>query len=256
MFGRRIQNNENDVVDQPPTQPETPMIHTLLFSAAIAMLTGICEEVVFRGLTPASIFYFSHSFALAFFGQAFLFGLRHVSPKVSQAENKVGIALQTTSGLWYGLLYILAGEDILPCIIAHALYDTHILMKTWMHTNDQMDYTDNAVLQQLTTTDKSELRKLKQEAGQGMSVETFAVLRRFFYAFDYERVGTLSKPDVQRAVCYAFINDVEKPDQDIVDEMFTNVLSARVHYDTTPRLRLPEFLRVIISLRANSTDKI
>lgn len=256
MFGRRIHNNENDAVDHPPTQPETPMIHTFLFSAAIAMLTGICEEVVFRGLTPASIFYYSHSFALAFFGQAFLFGLRHVSPKLSQAENKSGIALETTSGLWYGLLYILAGGDILPCIIAHALYDTHILMKTWMRTNDQMDYTDNAVLQQLTTTDKSELRKLKQEAGQGVPVETFAVLRRFFYAFDYERVGTLSKPDVQRAVCYAFINDVKKPDQDIVDEMFTNVLSARVHDDTTPRLRLPEFLRVIISLRANSIDNI
>eukprot|EP00547_Thalassionema_nitzschioides_P010245 CAMPEP_0194228182 /NCGR_PEP_ID=MMETSP0156-20130528/43243_1 /TAXON_ID=33649 /ORGANISM="Thalassionema nitzschioides, Strain L26-B" /LENGTH=431 /DNA_ID=CAMNT_0038960689 /DNA_START=13 /DNA_END=1308 /DNA_ORIENTATION=+ len=259
LFGRRIHDHENDIFDHPPVKPETPMIHTLLFSGAISVLTGVCEEIVFRGLTPAVIFYYSHSPALALFGQAFLFGLRHVSPKASQAENRSAIALQTASGLWYGIIFMLAGGDLLPCIVAHALCDLHMFMKTWMHTNYQMDYTENAVLQPLTQSDKLELRQVKQEAGSDLSVETFAFLRRFFYAFDYDRVGTLSRADVQRAACYAFINEAEMPNPDRIDELFTKILSARVqesYDDSNTRLKLPEFLRVIISLRANSSDKI
>lgn len=246
LFGRRIHDRDDNVSYH---SPETPVIHAFLFSAAISMLTGFCEEVVFRSLTPAAIIYYSHSVALAFFGQAFLFGLRHVSPKVSQDENKSVIALQTATGIWYGIIYMFAGGDLVPCIIAHALCDSHMFMKTWMHTNYQMDYTENAVLQPLTIIDKMDLRKVKQEAGQDLSVETFAFFRRFFYAFDYDRVGTLSRADFQRAVSYAFINEAEKPNPDMVDELFTKALSAEAQNgDSEPRLKLPDFLRAIIQM--------
>lgn len=260
LFGRRAHEStgaEIEMTDSANIRPETPMMHALLFSTAIALLTGMSEEIIFRGMVPAAVFHQTESVIAALLFQAVLFGVGHQSPQASRGENNVVGKMQTASGLWYGLVYLLAGGDILPCIIAHAVYDLHIFMETWMQINDQMDYTEDAVLKRLTKADETEIRKIKQEAGPSLSVETLAFLRRFFYAFDRDRVGRLSKSDVQRAVTYAFQQDASQPSANRVDGLFQKLIahreeaSTKVRGEQEDRLRLSEFLRMILFLRAN-----
>jgi hypothetical protein len=257
LFGRRKHNH-------PPTShliggyqtlhAETPMLFALLFSTAIAIATGVSEEIIFRGLIPTAVVHLTHSIPLALIGQGILFGVGHQSPAATRGENKVISAMQTVSGTWYGVVYLLAGGDILPCIIAHALYDTHILMGTWMKINDQMDYTETAVLRRLTKMDEKEIRKIKLEVGSSLSAETLAFLRRFFYAFDYDHAGSLSRSDVQRAISYAFLRDTEQPTEERVNQLFDRLIGNRDEIatgDVASRLMLPEFLRMILFIRAN-----
>jgi hypothetical protein len=257
LFGRRAfsqQKNPTEVAVHPTLKPETPMVHALLFSTALAIATGICEEITFRGMIPAAIFSLTHSVPCALFGQGILFGVGHLSPKATGGENKVVGLLQTASGIWYGSFYLLTGGDILPCIVAHVLYDSHVLMKTWMKANDQMDYTEEAVLQRLTKTDEEQIRKIKQEVGSGLSAETLAFLRRFFYTFDSDHKGSLSKSDVQRAVAYAFISGNQQPTEDRVNELFDRLIANREEgppNDLSSRLMLPEFLRMVLFIRAH-----
>lgn len=257
LFGRRDHEylrSERSIGDHPTLQPETPMMHALMFSSLIAVLTGISEEIVFRGLLPSAIMHGTHSVAAALFGQAMLFGIGHHSSEATRGENRVICSLQTASGVWYGMVYLLSGGDILPCIIGHALYDLHIFMETWMQINDQMDYTEEAVLQRMEIDDEKEIRALKQEAGSSLSVEMLIFLRRFFYSFDYERTGSLSRSDVQRAISYAFAQDEEQPTEDRVDDLFEKMLAKRGEQgDTFDRLKLPEFLRMMLFIRTHRT---
>jgi len=230
------------------------MMHALLCSTAIAVLTGLSEEIIFRGIIPSAIFQTVHSAPIALFGQAVLFGVGHQSSAATRGENRVIGTLQTVSGVWYGMVYLLAGGDILPAIIAHALYDLHVFMENWMQINDQMDYTEQAVLERLTKADANEVRRIKQEAGPDFSAETLAFLRRFFYAFDHDHAGSLSKSDVQRAISYACLQDAEPPTEDRVNDLFEKLIANRdetVQGDLVRRLMLPEFLRMILFIREN-----
>lgn len=257
LFGRRnheLSRTERDISDHPTLRPETPMMHALLCSTAIAVLTGLSEEIIFRGIIPSAIFQTVHSVPIALFGQAVLFGVGHQSSAATRGENRVIGTLQTVSGVWYGMVYLLAGGDILPAIIAHALYDLHVFMENWMQINDQMDYTEQAVLERLTKADANEVRRIKQEAGPDFSAETLAFLRRFFYAFDHDHAGSLSKSDVQRAISYACLQDAEPPTEDRVNDLFEKLIANRdetVQGDLVRRLMLPEFLRMILFIREN-----
>jgi len=264
LFGRRINNNllnDENVSDHQTLQPVTPASLAMIFSIMIASMSGICEEIVFRGFVPSTIMQYSHSLEFTLFSQAILFGLVHISPKVSQVENKVVTISQTIIGFWYGIVYLLTGGNILPCIIAHSLHDMHILMKTWMEMNDQMDYAEYSVSNKLTRADKIELSRIEEDAGSKLSFETLDFLQKFFYAFDYDRIGSLSKSDVHKASFYAFLNDREEPDKEKIDNLFTKLISTRLKTDemqnnnddsTSPqRLELTEFIRLILDLRAN-----
>jgi membrane protease YdiL (CAAX protease family) len=254
LFGRREHEHKAGAV---PQTPETPMMHALVLSIALAMVTGVSEELVFRGILPSVFFNFAQSVPITLLGQAFLFGLSHLSPQSSSSgETKVVVGLQTTNGLWYGLVYLAAGGDILPCIIAHALYDIHVFVETWMKINDQIDYTESSVLQMLHPDDEVEIRRIRQEAGPNLSIETLAHARRFFYAFDYERRGSLSESDVKRAVSYAFLQGKVQPDEDRVADLFNRMLQERdgefVEKSLQERLRLSEFLKLLFQLKASA----
>ena len=262
LFGRRehgAKESDSDVSDATDLEPpETPMIDALLLSSALAIVTSMSEEIVFRGIVPSLIFFFAHSTPIALFGQAFIFGLGHVSPEATAGENRVLSTLQGTNGLWYGMVYLATGGDILPCVIAHALYDTHVFVETWMSINDQMDYTEAAVLKKLSPDDEVEIRKIKNEAGPSLSTETLAYARRFFYAFDYEHKGSLSESDVERAVSYAFLHEKAQPSEARVSELFKKILKQRmkegnvVRNECQDRLRLTEFLRLIFILKSQT----
>jgi len=94
-----------------------------LLSFGISYLTGVGEEVVFRGLVPhilkATIC--AGNTAFAWVGQAGIFALGHTSPKSSLQENNTVGSIQFLNGLCAGALYLLVGGDLVPCIIAHAV---------------------------------------------------------------------------------------------------------------------------------------
>ena len=253
LFGRRAHEHKDDTACH---TPETPMIHALGFSVALAMITGVSEEIVFRGIFPSVLFNLSDSIPATLVGQAVLFALGHLSPRSSFGENKVVTGLQATNGLWYGLVYLATGGDILPCIIAHALHDVHVFVETWMKINDQVDYTEFSVRQKLPSDDEVQIQRIKEEAGPNLSTETLAHARRFFYAFDYDHRGSLSESDVKRAISYAFLQDKVQPDDDRVSELFARMLQQRdgkfIKKDSQNRLSLSEFFRLLFLLKARS----
>eukprot|EP00541_Cyclophora_tenuis_P015296 CAMPEP_0116560296 /NCGR_PEP_ID=MMETSP0397-20121206/10904_1 /TAXON_ID=216820 /ORGANISM="Cyclophora tenuis, Strain ECT3854" /LENGTH=176 /DNA_ID=CAMNT_0004086223 /DNA_START=130 /DNA_END=660 /DNA_ORIENTATION=+ len=158
-------------------------------------------------------------------------------------------------GLWFGAAYLALNGDVLPCIVAHTLHDLHVFVKTWSEVNDQMDYTDQAVLKRLTPLEAEEVGRIREEAGPTLTAETLAFARRFFYAFDYEHAGSLSECDVQRAVSYAFLQDKVQPTQARVSKLFSKILNRREESDdpayVDDRMRLSEFLRLLFLLKAN-----
>lgn len=255
LFGRREHVHKDGDTSYPP---ETPMMHAMSLSVALAVITGLSEEVVFRGIIPSAIFHLAQSVPITLVAQSLLFGLGHLSPQASLGENKVISGLQATNGLWYGLVYLATGGDILPCIIGHALYDIHVFMETWMSINEQLTYTEEAVLKILSPEDEIEIRRIKQEAGPRLSTETLAHARRFFYAFDYEHQESLSKSDVKRAVSYACLHDKVQPTDDRVSRLFDTMLEQRPIHDSNfvaterhqDRLGLAEFLKLLFLLKA------
>lgn len=109
LLGRREHDHADSSSSTYP--PETPMMHAMSLSIALAMITGVSEEVLFRGFVPCAIFHLAQSVPIALLGQSLLFGLGHLSPQASLGENKVISGLQTTNGLWYGLVYLATGGD-------------------------------------------------------------------------------------------------------------------------------------------------
>ena len=258
LFGRREHTHGTDIDEHPILHAETPMFHVLFLAAGLAIITGLSEEFIFRCAIPAAIFHQTSSVLTALFGQAALFGIGHISSLAKTGENKVVASLQGATGVWHGLVYLMTGGDLLPCIIAHFVYDWHVFMETWMTTNSQMDYTNKAALTKLSQMEERELRKIKEEAGPSLTSQTLALARRFFYAFDYKHCSSLSKADVQRAITYAFLHDAKQPTEDRVSDLFDRILESREKdtdfvstNDAGHRLVLPEFLRVLFLLKAS-----
>jgi len=245
LFGRRRSDSE-------PTG--TAMHQVVPLSALIAIATGISEEIVFRGYLPTAIQSVSASLPLALLASAGIFAIGHLSPQTSHGENKLVGGLQFASGLWYGATYLLAGGDILPCIIAHALSDMHVLCEAWHSINGQIDYTQGAFRERLETEEEEALQMIKQRAGPALDVDALNFGRRFFYAFDHERKGTLALANVQKAVTYAFLQATSVPDPKRVEELFTKLLKNREESSTAPpdRLKFSEFLRLLFALQSRS----
>lgn len=259
LFGRRQHTHpitEEANGHHPDLHPETSMFQVMVLSLCLAVLTGMTEEILFRGVIPSLIVFQTQAVMAGLFGQAFLFGIGHLSPQATSEENKIVSGFQVANGIWHGVVYLAAGGDVLPCIIAHTLYDMHVFVETWKRTNDQMDYTEEAVLRKLTTDDENEIRQIKREAGPSLSAETLAFARRFFYAFDFDHRGSLSLADVQRAISYAFLHDKVQPSERRVRAIFKRMIKRRkdegtqVGKDIEDRLRLTEFLRVLFLLKA------
>jgi membrane protease YdiL (CAAX protease family) len=251
LFGRRKSNME-------PTASSPSQV--MLLSAAIGMSTGVSEELIFRGYIPTAFASITHSIPLALLGQAILFAGGHLSKKARPEENRLVGSLQLFNGLWYGLVYLMSGGDVLPCIISHILYDCHILCETWMVINDQMDYTQESSQSALDEEERRSISRLQEKAGALLNTDTISFARRFFFAFDYDHVGRLSLSDCKRAINYAFMNDKAIPDTKTVEDLFEWAQQSRMSPHTSSeavstalpdRLNFPEFLQVLLVLRSN-----
>jgi len=249
LFGRRKSEME-------PTASASFQVMAL--SAMIAVSSGISEEIIFRGYIPTAISSMTHSLPLALLGQAALFAGGHLSKNARPGENMLNGSFQLFTGLWYGAVYLMAGGDILPCVIAHILYDMHTLCETWTQVNNQMDYTQESSLKFIGDEEKSAVERLKLEAGVTLNTETVNFARHFFYAFDNDHVGRLSLSDCQRAVSYAFMNDNITPDPAVVRDLFGQAKEQRYADEHVTkfqdRLNFSEFLHVLFVLRSNSRE--
>jgi membrane protease YdiL (CAAX protease family) len=250
LFGRR--KSRLEPAASAPSQ-------VMMLCAAIALSTGISEEVIFRGYIPSAITTLTHSVPLALVGQAILFACGHLSKNARPGENRLVGSLQLFNGLFQGMLYLVTGGDILPCIISHVLYDCHILCETWMTINNQMDYTQESSQRTLAAEEEKAVKKLQNEAGALLSVDTINFARRFFYAFDSEHNGSLSQRDMQRAVTYAFMNDKTVPDPQLVKDLFQQVQDSKrfspTHLSPPDRISFSQFLQVLLVLRSNAATK-
>jgi len=248
LFGRRKSAME-------PTASAS--FQVMVLSALIAIASGVSEEMIFRGYIPTAISTMTHSLPSAFFGQAVLFAAGHLSKSAQPGENKLNWSLQFFNGLWYGSVYLMTGGDILPCVIAHVLYDMHTLCETWTRLNNQMDYTQESSMK-CVGEENDAVERLKVGTGITLNSETVNFARHFFYAFDNDHVGYLSLSDCQRAVSYTFMNDSIAPDTEVVRDLFEQAKEHRCADDNSiqfhDRLNFSEFLHLLFVLRSNSQE--
>ncbi len=247
LFGRRKSEME-------PTASAS--LQVMILSAMIAISSGISEEIIFRGYIPTAVYAMTNSLSAALFGQAFLFAAGHLSKDAEPGENMLNWSFQFLSGLWYAGVYQMSGGDILPCIVAHALYDMHTLCQTWNEVNDQIDYTQTSSKNNICKEQKTALESLQRGTGITLTSETVDFARKFFYAFDHDHAGSLSLSDCQRAVSYAFMNDSVAPDTNVVRDLFEQAKEQR-HIRgnavvSSDRMDFSEFLHLLVALRSNS----
>jgi len=233
-------------------------IPVLVLSTLIAISSGISEEIIFRGYIPTAISTTTQSIPLSLLGQAVLFASGHLSRNAKPGENKLSWSLQFLNGIWYGVLYLMTGGDILPCIIAHILYDMYTLCETWTRVNDQLDYSNKCSSECTGEEEEKATKQLQLKTGITFATETIHFARNLFYAFDINHAGSLSLHDCQRAVSYAFLNDVIEPETDIVKNLFERVIEQRHNegdslefYD---RLDFVEFFYLLFILRSRSRE--
>ena len=148
LFGRRRRRSPDGTSvrgDNITSSTKTTTgLQVLITSVVIATVSAAAEELVFRGLLPTAIVWYTHSVGLGLLGQAILFGVGQVRVSSPLAENGVFSIMQAINGVWYGAMFLANGGDIMPLIIAHVLYECHILVGAWKSINDQMDYTEDA----------------------------------------------------------------------------------------------------------------
>jgi membrane protease YdiL (CAAX protease family) len=248
------------------TTDQATTLQVMASSLLVTTFTAVSEEIVFRGYLSGLVMALTGSWAAAWLGPALLFGAGHWHVSSSPGENKIVTGLQTVNGLWYGLVYMVTGS-LVPGIMAHMLYDSHILVATWHAVNEQMDWTEEAYPTRLTEQEEADIREIQRISDQALDTETLNFCKRFFYAFDHDHAKSLSLQDVQMAVSFAFLQDKVAPSTAQVQHMFAMVLDEREHrhFDTSSddndpclpadRLRLTEFLRLLFALRAQTYQK-
>ena len=114
-------------------------VFALVVSAVLALLTGVCEEIVFRGeiLPSLAAYAVAHGYAPTLreavpFGVAsstLLFAVGHLPffgglANFFSRDTLVLLALQLATGTTFALCFVLTGDLTTP-IVAHFLYDLY-----------------------------------------------------------------------------------------------------------------------------------
>jgi hypothetical protein len=255
------------------TDPATTF-QVIAWSVLVTTLTAVSEEIVIRGYSSGLVMALTGSWAAAWLVPAVFLGAGNWHSGSTLGENKIVIGSQTLNGIWYGVVYMATGS-LIPGMMAHLLYDTHVLVAAWHQVNEQMDWTEEAYPTALSPSEEADIREIQRMSGEALTTETLNFCRRFFYAFDHEHCKSLSLHDVRQAVSYAFLQDKVAPSSKQVQDMFAMVLNERGdprrHYDDdaddpadavncqddlpVDRLRLTEFLGLLFALRAQTYQK-
>ncbi len=260
LFGRRRAPPQDFVPDKYKGKRvlTTSSFDALLQSFALSSLTGICEETVFRAQLPALLVNVLHfNIPLAVVAQALLFGLGHAQPNNSnRIENAILIGLQFCNGITLAMVYILCGGDIVPCMVAHALYDLVTFFKTWWDANGQLEYAEQMFLQPLPPEVETEVRRVlaaNRNNLQQLDPMTMKVIKRLFYIFDFDQNQTLSKSEVRKGISYMSLEKAGRPPPpEIVDQAFELVVNTRdnsiVQERDRNRLSFSDFIRLYTTM--------
>lgn len=244
LFGRRTKPPD---VFLPPVAvrgtpyPTTSTLEALVMSFVLSTITGVCEESVFRMEIPSLLdhYFYTEPFPLLpLFGQAVLFALGHSQPRTSVQENAVVVTLQLVNGIWFGMVYILTGGDIVPCMVAHAVYDFIVFFKTWWDANGQIEYAESMSLMPLPSNVQRDVDIMLLK---GMDPKAFNRVKRLFYTFDFDKNKSLSKSEVRKGFSYLALEKAGiPPPQEQVDALFEKFTSVA----DKSRLTFPDFLRL------------
>lgn len=183
--------------------PTKKPVTAFALSALLASLTGVVEEVTFRGqlipffanrvadgdiLTGAAIstflFAFLHTNPLSFFkgGDAFL-------------DNAVLLSLQLVNGAAFAILYLATG-NLAVSILAHALYDFYTFYKTHMvDVAGQMEYARDKRDMPTFADPKLEQRWINERGADFVNG-----VKQTFYLMDTNRDGVLSRKELRVAL--------------------------------------------------------
>ena len=282
LFGRRkqppieflpepIQSRLKQEQQQQPQQqiqlPTTNWPVALFESMRLSIVTGLCEEVVFRQEVPTvlSVLLSGNNgvgtsglvITMVWLGQAVLFALGHAQGGVSTAENAIVLGLQFLNGLGFGLLYIVTGGDLVSCIVAHALYDFVTFFKTWMDANDQLEYAESMYQRPLSPDDERQIQTIWRMSNGPMDPALFNSIKRLFYIFDFDKNQTLSLSEVRKGVAYMVLERATiPPTNEQVDELFNYAVASReperqqlLQQEPTNRLTIADFLRMFTKMQ-------
>ncbi|KAL3913652.1 MAG: hypothetical protein SGILL_006404 [Bacillariaceae sp.] len=248
LFGRRSQPDPTFLPDnlKGRTFPTTSMTQAFAASLALSVVTGFCEETVFRREVAGVLgtCFLDHNIALILVAQAFLFALGHVQPNAStsRSENSVLIGLQLVNGLGFGAIYLAAGGDIVPSMVAHALYDFIDFFKVWLDANGQLEYAEKMWKTDLPPEDRKEVEQVLRKMGMSMNDNQYKRLRRLFYTFDFDKNMTLSRSEVRKGIAYMAVERAgDPPANEQVDFAFDQVKAPG-----SDRLSVPDFLNLIM----------
>lgn len=262
LFGRRTSPPLAFVPDRLKGLP-IPTIsafEVLLQSFLLASVTAVCEETVFRLFVPALLNHYFHSSFIALIGQSIIFGLGHTQPSSKFEANAITVGLQIINGLFFGLAFLCAPGgfgDLVPCIMAHAVYDFVVFFKTWLDANNQIEYSEKMALIPLPEQDQDEINQLiltheSQSSNPKFDRGLFDSVKRLFYLFDFDQNKSLSKSEVRKGFSYLALGKAgTPPPQKVVDDLFYSYTSKS---DKT-RLNFPDFFRLYIKSGAFTTEK-
>jgi hypothetical protein len=172
-------------------------------------------------------------------------------------------AFKLLAGLLLGALAAIS-HSLWPCVAVQWLSSWHALASTWLQTNRHMDWVER---QAAPPADDS---SHEAQASPALPADIRRSLFRFFCAFDSEQRSSLSIPDVQRAVSFAFWHSESPPSQEQVRQLALGMQSddeggvSTLNYDgrnpgddgeRNQRLTFGEFLEVMLALRRRSSFK-
>jgi membrane protease YdiL (CAAX protease family) len=191
--------------------PKKQPVVALILSGLMAGLTGVVEEVTFRGsLLPVLTNNVGggDTFTGAVLSTA-IFAVLHTNPlslirpqnKDAFLDNWVLLALQLINGGFFAFLYLATNNLAVP-IVAHALYDFYTFYKTHLvDVAGQMEYAQQESQMPQCRNPAVELRWIAQ---RGEDFVTNA--KRTFYLMDTNQDGELSRKELRVALFSYGIN--------------------------------------------------
>uniref|UniRef100_A0A7S0P2U6 EF-hand domain-containing protein n=1 Tax=Calcidiscus leptoporus TaxID=127549 RepID=A0A7S0P2U6_9EUKA len=187
-------------------------VFALLVSVLLALLTGVCEEIIFRGgVLPALASYavtegFADTLAAGVpFGVAassVLFSLGHL-PFLGLARGEVRaffsadtlvlFALQLATGGSFALTFVFTGS-LTAAIVAHFLYDFYTLYATHLAVTDQIAYSKSP----LPPLPQQSLAAMRWRMAKGGRYVDGA--RRVFLRMDTNRDDAISRGELRQGL--------------------------------------------------------
>ena len=121
----------------------TPTIGNLIMSILIVgLLTGLSEELLFRGALQNIIYSKPTNYHLAVWVTAILFSIMHM--------QFYGIIPRILLGAFFGYLAVWSGSIWLP-VIAHSFNNIMVVISTWLITNNTTNVDINKFATEITT---------------------------------------------------------------------------------------------------------